>query len=245
MRDSAAAIIVGSRATWQQLGDRWIPKTVYIPENAISPETFPEGENRPPPAPLRVIFVGRLVPYKCADMLLEACADLVKAGKVRLEIVGDGPQKCALETSVVQQGLCDGVTFTGWLDRAGVAARLRQSHVLGFPSIREFGGGVVLEAMASGVVPIVVDYAGPAELVTHATGYLVPLSPRRALVAALRAQLERLVESPHEVAAKAICGRARVKRCFTWDRKAEQVSAVYSWILQRGAKPEFGMPFPD
>jgi len=245
MRDSAASILVGSRTTWQQLGDRWRSKSVYIPENAISLETFGRSESRPSPPPLKVIFVGRLVPLKGTDMLVEACAQLIRAGKVLLEIVGDGPQKPALEQLVSEYHLSGGVTLSGWLDRSGVAARLRQSHVLGFPSIREFGGGVVLEAMASGVVPVVVDYAGPAELVTPTTGYRVPLGPRQTVVSGLRSVMETLVESPQELATKAACGRSRVERWFTWDRKADQIAAVYNWVLRRGTKPDFGMPFPD
>jgi alpha-maltose-1-phosphate synthase len=245
MRDSAAAIIIGSRATWQQLGDRWNSKAVYIPENAVHAERFLGGNPRPTVGPLRVIFVGRLVPYKGADMLVEACAGSIKAGRLRLEIVGDGPQRSTLERAVAEQQLTAGVTFTGWVNHAGVAARLAQSHVLGFPSIREFGGGVVIEAMAAGAVPVVVDYAGPAEIVTPQTGCLVPPGPREAIVAGLRAQLERLADRPDEVAALAQRGRARIQRWFTWERKAEQIAAIYDWVLGRAGKPDFGMPFTD
>ncbi len=177
MRDSSSAILVGSRATLQQLGKRWSEKAVYIPENGILPDRFSEPVARPPMTPLRIVFVGRLVPYKGADMLIESCANLVKAEKVQLEIVGDGPQKALLERMVAEQGLglSGGVTFAGWLSQAEVAERFSRSHVLAFPSVREFGGGVVLEAMASGVVPVVIDYAGPSELVTPATGYLIQL----------------------------------------------------------------------
>jgi glycosyltransferase involved in cell wall biosynthesis len=245
MRESAAAIVIGSRATWKQLGERWTAKAVYIPENAVRGDRIIADITRSAAPPLRVVFVGRLVPYKGADMLVEACADLIKSGKVQLEIVGDGPQKAVLQQSVEQRGLSGGVTFTGWLDNAAVAARLAQAHVLGFPSIREFGGGVVLEAMASGAVPLVVDYAGPSELVTPETGYLVPLGNREAVISALRAQLANLVADPSPLAEKAARGRARVGQWFTWGRKAEQISLIYDWVLLRGPKPDFGMPFPD
>ncbi len=245
MRENAAAIVIGSRATWNQLGDRWTPKAVYIPENAVRGDRLAAEVARPSSAPLRVIFVGRLVPYKGADMLVEACADLIKAGKVQLEIVGDGPQKANLQQTVEKQRLGGGVTFTGWLENAAVAARLSQAHILGFPSIREFGGGAVLEAMAAGAVPLVVDYAGPSELVTRETGYLVPLGTRDSIIAALRAQLETLVADPSPLAQKAVRGRARIERWFTWNRKAEQIAAIYDWVLRRAAKPDFGMPFPD
>jgi glycosyltransferase involved in cell wall biosynthesis len=245
MRDNAAAIVIGSRATWNQLGGRWTPKAVYIPENAVRGDRVAADVTRSSSAPLRVIFVGRLVPYKGADMLMEACAGLIKAGKVQLEIVGDGPQKTRLQQTVEEQRLGGGVSFTGWLDNAAVAARLSQAHVLGFPSIREFGGGAVLEAMAAGAVPLVVDYGGPSELVTPETGYLVPLGSREAIIGALRAQLETLVADSRPLAEKATRGRDRVERWFTWGRKAEQIAAIYDWVLLRGTKPDFGMPFPD
>jgi glycosyltransferase involved in cell wall biosynthesis len=244
-RDSAAAILVGSRVTWQQLGVRWMPKAVYLPENAVPLVRCGASATKPSPSPLRVVFVGRLVPLKGVDMLIEACASLIRSGKLHLEIVGDGPQRSDLEKMVAEQQLGQGVVFAGWLDYAGVAARLAQSHILGFPSIREFGGGVVLEAMASGTVPVVVDYAGPGELVTPSTGYLLSIAPRQPLVAKLRAQFERLVDNPGEIAAKAVSARARVERWFTWERKAEQIGEVYDWVLQCGPKPDFGMPLPD
>jgi glycosyltransferase involved in cell wall biosynthesis len=245
LRDGAAAIVIGSRATWAQLGQRWQAKAVYVPENAVRTDRIVTDISRPPPAPLQVVFVGRLVPYKGADMLIDACADLIKAGRLRLEIVGDGPQKGELEAMVARRDIGSGVTFAGWLKNEQVAAHLGQAHLLGFPSIREFGGGVVLEAMAAGTVPLVVDYAGPAELVTSETGYLVPLGTREAIVAALRARLEAVLASPADLARKAALGRARVERWFTWDRKAEQIAQIYQWVLGRAAKPDFGMPFPD
>lgn len=244
MRDAAAGLIVGSRATWRQMGERWRGKSVYIPENAVPAVQPDPAEARRPGQPLRVIFVGRLVPYKGADMLIDASADLVRAGRVSVEIVGDGPERTELERRAAELGCSGGVTFTGWLDHAAVVERLRQAHVFGFPSIREFGGGVVIEAMSASVVPVVVDYAGPAELVTPATGCLVPLGPRVAIVAALRAQLERLANDEAERSAMAARARARIERWFTWERKAEQVAAVYAWVLGRASKPDFGMPFP-
>ena len=244
MREAAAGIIVGSRATYQQMGERWRGKTVYIPENAIASVRPGPVAARPPGQPLRVIFVGRLVPYKGADMLLDAAAELVRAGRLSVELVGDGPERAALERQAAALGIAGSVTFAGWLPHAAVAERLRQAHVLGFPSIREFGGGVVIEAMAAGVVPVVVDYAGPAELVTPATGHRVPLGPRDAIVAGLGERLARLADDEAERVALAGRARARIERWFTWARKAEQIAAVYDWVLHRADKPDFGMPFP-
>lgn len=244
MREHAAAVVVGSRATAEQLGARWQAKTVYVPENAVDRVTEAPPPARQPGQPLRVIFVGRLVPYKGADMLLEACADLVRGGQVEVELVGDGPERAGLERMIAEHGLSAGVRCLGWLDHAAVQERFRQAHVLGFPSIREFGGGVVLEAMAAGVVPVVVDYAGPAELVTTESGCRVPLGPRAAVVAGVRERIAHLAGHDGERITMAGHARERIARWYTWRRKAEQLAAVYAWVLGRSDKPDFGMPFP-
>lgn len=243
-RADASAILVGSRATWEQLGP-YTEKCVYIPENAIDPKRFPEAASPPAQGPLRVVFIGRLVPYKGADVLLEAAGPLIEAGKLELEILGDGPQMPQLRALAESYGLDSGRLLPGWIPHQELQARLAQFHVFGFPSIREFGGAVVLEAMATGIVPIVVDYGGPGELVTRQSGFAVPIGPRRSLVEGVRTILSRLSDDRSELKRMAECGRARVATCFTWEAKAGQVQKVYEWVLGRGAKPDFGMPIRD
>jgi glycosyltransferase involved in cell wall biosynthesis len=127
-----------------------------------------------------------------------------------------------------------------------VAELLVKSDVLTFPSIREFGGAVVLEAMAVGVVPIVVDYGGPGELATRETGYLIELGDRGQIVQRLREILTHIVDDPSQLEPRSKAAIDRVDRYFTWEAKAEQIFQVYRWVLgQRSDKPIFPMPFPD
>src|SRR5262249_24943491 len=161
--------------TRAQLAARYHEKSVYIPENAIDPGRFDLQVEGPVRLPLRVVFVGRLVPYKGADMLIEAAAPLIRAGQVDLDLVGAGPGMSALQSRAERERLAGGISFAGWVSHGDLQRRLLRSSVLGFPSIREFGGGVVLEAMALGLVPIVMDYGGPGELVSPATGFALPM----------------------------------------------------------------------
>jgi glycosyltransferase involved in cell wall biosynthesis len=122
---------------------------------------------------------------------------------------------------------------------------LVQADVLGFPSIREFGGGVVLEAMACGVVPVVVDYAGPGELVTEGSGVRIALGSREEIVAALGKVLEELAQSPERIETLSAGALARARRQFTWDAKARQVLEIYQWVAGGGPKPLYPAPIPD
>jgi glycosyltransferase involved in cell wall biosynthesis len=151
----------------------------------------------------------------------------------------------ALQRLIGELGLSDKVALPGWIEHSELHERMARADIFGFPSIREFGGGVVLEAMAMGLVPIVADYAGPRELVTDATGIRVPLGRRSDLVAGFRRALEQLADEPDRVLAMGKRARQRVLEVFTWDAKARQTCEVYRWVLGARAKPDFGMPFAD
>lgn len=238
--DRAAAILVGSRHTESEIPARYRDKTFYIPENGIDPARF----NRvaaPEPGCLRACFVGRLVPYKGPDMLLDSAADLLRDGRMTLDMIGDGPMAPDLHAQAARLGISHAITFHGWKDHREVQDIMARCHLLSFPSIREFGGGVVLEAMALGVVPLIVDYAGPGELVVPGTGIKVPCGGRADIIAGFARELTRLADTPAELAPMAEAARARVQSHFTWDRKAEQIALVHDWIRQRDAvsKPCF------
>ncbi len=239
----ASAVLVGSRHTLAQVPSPFRKKCVYLPENGIDPLRFPEPPPRPSGRPLAALFVGRLVPYKGPDMALEAAAPLVRDRKLTLTIVGDGPERPALRERVRALGLEGLVEMPGWIDAAEVHRYFARADLFVFPSIREFGGGVALEAMAMGAVPMVVDYAGPAELVTPRSGFLIPLGSREELVARFRAALEAAVADPSGLPAMRAEGYRRVRELFTWSVKASQVAQVYDWVLgRRPAKPDFHMP---
>jgi alpha-maltose-1-phosphate synthase len=244
-RNCASAIIVGSRATRIEVPERYRGKTVYIPENGIDTSRFRRARERTVELPLRIVFVGRLVPYKGADLLLEAAAPLARQGHVRVDIIGDGEEMAALRALVARERVGGAVRFNGWVAHRDLQKRLLEFHVLAFPSVREFGGAVVLEAMALGLVPIVMDYGGPGELVSATTGFALPMAGRQEIIVTLRHLLEQLAVNPSSIPAMGLRARARARRSFTWDAKAAQVLEVYRWVLRRRERPDFGMPLPD
>ncbi|PZQ51717.1 MAG: glycosyl transferase family 1 [Rhodovulum sulfidophilum] len=238
---AAAAILAGSRHTERELPEAARARTVYLPENAVDPARF-APRARPCAGPLRACFIGRMVPYKGPDMLLEAAAPPLRDGRLRLEMIGDGPMLAGLRAQAAALGIAGAVTFHGWLAHRAVRDVAAECQLLAFPSIREFGGGVVLEAMALGLAPLVVDYAGPGELVAPGTGYKLPLGSRAEIVARFAGALDALAADPAGVAATGARARARVLEDFTWDAKAAQVARVYDWVLGRAGKPVF---FPE
>ena len=234
---AASAILTGSRHTQSEIPAAYQHKTVYLPENAIDPARFNLTAKQDTNGIIRACFIGRLVPYKGPDMLLEAAAPLLRVGTLCLDIIGDGPMRGALEAQAAALDLGDAVRFHGALPHEKVQDVAVRANLLTFPSIREFGGGVVLEAMALGVVPVVADYAGPGELVTPEVGYKIAMGWRDEIIARLRSCLEEIIADPSALPGRAAAARARALSLFTWAAKAEQIRVLYDAILQAPKDP--------
>jgi glycosyltransferase involved in cell wall biosynthesis len=249
-RRLAATLVLASRHTYGEVTENHadlVAKAIWLPENAIDPARFPEinTDPLPPPAgvPPRVAFLGRLVPYKGADMLLEAALPLLREGKLTLEIIGGGPQLEELQAIVAREQLEGCVDLPGWVAHENVRGHLGKAQIFAFPSVREFGGGVVLEAMAMGLAPVVLDYGGPAELIPAGCGTILPMGDRDCIIRSVRETLIRLCADPAGVHATGLRAQRHVRANFTWAAKARQLVQVYEWA-RRGApgpKPELGL----
>ena len=154
-------------------------------------------------------------------MLLELTIEFVRSGKLNVHIIGDGPQKPLLEEIVNRSGIRQGVHFHGWVPHPEVQKKLRTCDFLALPSVREFGGGVVLEAMALGVTPIVADYAGPAELIDEKTGIRISFSDRQSLIDGLRNEIGKLLHDRRSLDVLGAAGRATVQEKFHLGSESE------------------------
>jgi glycosyltransferase involved in cell wall biosynthesis len=230
-RRHSAAIIVGSKHTFWDMPHWAKGKCIYIPENGVSRDYLELARDRAACLPLRGAFVGRLVPYKGADILLEASASFLKAGQLQLDIIGDGPQRLILEKMVERLDVQNSVRFDGWIPHREVLKKLRTCDFMCLPSIREFGGGVVVEAMALGVTPIVADYAGPSELVDNNTGFRIGFQDKKSLVEGLTLTIGNLIRNPGLLDKLGAAARHKVRENLTWEAKANQITAIYDAIL--------------
>jgi glycosyltransferase involved in cell wall biosynthesis len=230
-RKFASAIIYGSKSTGAQIEQKYHSKCFFMPENGIDIERFSGKREKKVGSPIKAIFIGRLVPYKGADMLLRGFRNAIISGKIDLSIVGDGPEKESLEQLAVNLGISDKVVFHGWVNHSEVQNYLIDSDILSFPSIREFGGGVVLEAMALGVMPLIVDYGGPAELVTPECAMTIPLGDKENIIKGLSEKAEYLINNPEKIDTLGAKAREIVQKQFTWEKKAQKTLSLYKWIL--------------
>jgi len=182
---------------------------------------------------MRLLFVGRLVAYKGADMAIKALSTLPETVQKRLSftIVGDGPEKDALEKLAKITGVEARVHFTGWIPQKETLTHYKKSDVFCFPSVREFGGAVALEAMGCGLPCIVPDYAGLGEYVTEETGIKIEPKSREYLIQQFAEKIEFLLENPEireKMSARAI---DRVKT-YEWGNKADDMVNLYKRMIR-------------
>src|SRR5205823_10886936 len=145
---NAAAIIAGSSQTYAEFA-AYREKLFFVPENGIS-RSFLAGapRNSRRKDKLELIFVGGLVPYKACDLALRGAASLLQTDRARFTVIGDGPERARLEQLTRSLGIEKVVSFHGMVRHPQAMERLGAADVLVFPSIHEFGGAVVFEALA-------------------------------------------------------------------------------------------------
>ncbi len=184
------------------------------------PSTLDERATRRP-NPLRILFVGRLVPQKGPQILLDAIRGL---GDVELRIVGGGPLAEGLHREVAIRGLSDVVTFVGPVGQDELPSHYEWADVFCLPSFSEGLPVVLMEAMSTGLPVITTRIAGIPELVDDGVSGLV-VSPGRADV--LHDALVRL-STDRELALRLGSNAVqKVRRLHSPDRGAQLLAPLF------------------
>jgi glycosyltransferase involved in cell wall biosynthesis len=215
------------------------PRSINFPEVGINPTLFwrPHRTNR---TRLTILYAGRIVPLKLVDVVVQAFAESETLRRHRLIIAGDGPERAAIEELIQKHDLSDCVEVLGNVPQARVAELMRESDIFAFPSIRELGAGVVIEAMACGMACVVADYGGPAALIQDGCGIKVALGNRAQILNGFRTQLEYLVRNPECVERLGAAAHQHAMTHYSWDTKAKKTVEIYNWVLGRSQrKPNF------
>jgi glycosyltransferase involved in cell wall biosynthesis len=234
----AAAIIAGSSHTCEELSAH-NEKLFFLPENGIEGALCSRTlRSRDSGATLELIFVGGLIRWKACDLALRGAASLLREGLARFTVVGDGPERDRLEEMTRSLGIDEAVSFHGSVNHDGVLRRLRSADVLVFPSLHDFGGGVVFEALSLGVVPVVVDFGGPGDIVHPDVGYKVRLTNEDDVVSQIEEVLRLLAQDRDLLERLQQQAVAYAREYLSWDAKAQALTSIMHWVLRQGPKPD-------
>lgn len=165
------------------------PERIRTLPHAVDTARFAPGDA---PPIYDVVSVGQLIARKQMHVLIDAVAELGRRGRrVSLAILGEGPLKTELEQRARELGVADRVTLLGF--RNDVETVLRQARVFALVSNWEGVPFAMIEAMCTGLVPIVTDVGTIADWIADGkNGHIVPVGDANAVAAVF----ERLLDDP-------------------------------------------------
>ncbi len=185
-----------------------------------------------------ILGIGRVVPQKGFDILIDAYARLVQRVPEApdLIIAGDGPERENLVAQADALGLSARIHLIGRADRPRAVSLFQGCELFVLPSRHEPQGIVSLEAMACAKPVAAARVGGVPEIVLDGeTGLLFPGENAPALAQTL----EALLSDPERAAQMGRAGRERAEAHFTWVRIADQYFEIYR---QSARLPDAGEP---
>ncbi|MFG0307228.1 MAG: glycosyltransferase family 4 protein [Phycisphaerales bacterium JB040] len=232
----ARLVLVSNDRTRQALPVSPRGEVRTLTANAVDLSQWTHTVRHGPRERVRFVFLGRLVRFKCVDLLLEAFASNKGLRDIaEIVVIGDGPQRERLLKQARRLGVRDRTLFAGWIGHTRAIEVMLGCDAFVFPSLQDPGGAVVMEACAMGLPVICADWAGPAEYLPRGAGLLIPVDDRDAYVEGLAQQMLRLARDPDLRARLGRAAREGAVREFGWSRRVEQLELEYFGVL--GTEP--------
>jgi glycosyltransferase involved in cell wall biosynthesis len=196
-----------------------IPNGVEIPDRA---------ERRSRNGVVHFVSMGRLEAEKAVDQTIRAFAGLPADAPARLKILGEGPCRPELEALSRQLGQERRIAFTG--EVGNVTPYLEEADVYVSSSVSEGMSNALLEAMSSGVMPVVSRVSGADDLVKEGvSGLLFPPGDETALGTRLEKSLAMSAERRRATGEAA---RESVRARFSLDLVAERHLSLYRILIE-------------
>jgi glycosyltransferase involved in cell wall biosynthesis len=207
-----------------------IPYAVDLPH----PSRLAALPGAPGTRPLTLLYVGRLVERKGVRYLIEALPALPAALRARVVIIGDGPERDALQSTATTLGVADRVSFRGWVTPEELDRAYTEATIFALPAVVDARGDteglgmVLLEAMTYGLPVISTPLGGITDIVEdHRTGLLVPPNDAGAVAAAITS----LAQDPALASRLAAAGQEHARVHFSWESVLAAWRALYAGVL--------------
>jgi glycosyltransferase involved in cell wall biosynthesis len=190
--------------------------------NGVDPEDFANRGSEATGFGPYILGVGRLVPEKGFDVLLEAFA-MTELPGMSLVIAGDGFERDNLVRRAAKLGIVDRMHFAGAVGRGQLVTLMLGATAFALPSRGEAFGIALLEAMAAGVPAVAAAVGGVPEMAHDGENALVVAAED---AEALSVALARLINDT-ELRAQLAAGGRETARELTWSRIVERYEVVY------------------
>lgn len=183
------------------------------------------------PADFRILYAGLFLYRKGMWLGIQAFARLLeKVPKARLTMVGKGPNGKKWKELAESLNIAHRIDWIPWLDREALLELYRTHDIFLFPSLRDSGGMVVLEAMKYGLPILCLDLGGPGVMVDHSCGIKIDAlhKTEEQVIQELSVQLIKL-SSSFSFRKKLSTGAVKRASSFSWKKQVAQIYGKNKW----------------
>ena len=230
----ARIILVCNEETRLKIPRKYLDKVYLFPVNGVAEDEITgqnslEGQNRE----FLILSAGRLDTLKGFSIAIRAFSLFAKDSiDAILEIVGEGPEEGRLKELVRLLKIEDRVRFIPWLKREDLFSRMRSCQVFLFPSFRDGGGAVVVEAMANAKPIIGLNIGGPGFHIQPAWGVKIEPYDPEYVIKEIAVALKILY---NDTALRLKMGEAasrRAKEYYLWPKLGDRLGEIYQAVLK-------------
>jgi glycosyltransferase involved in cell wall biosynthesis len=233
-RNAAAAILAANRQVAGDLRATFGILPVCL-ETGVSPRTDAPRRRRHSGEPLKILWSGRLRPWKGLSLLLKALAALPADSDYRLRVLGEGPSQRRWQRLARKIGIAHRVEWVGWPEYSGQLPHYDWADAFAFTSLRDTSGTGLLEALAAGAPIIGVNHQGAADVMTDECAIRVPVSAPAATIAGFRDAVLRL-STDNDCLQRLRLGALARAADFHWETHWKFMRCVYHQALDAPAK---------
>lgn len=194
-----------------------------IPEIGISKENKLKSYKR---EPVVFLLVGRLIPIKGIDIVLDALRYLNEENFV-IRVCGEGKLKTKIKKRIEKEELNGKVELVGFVNYHKMQEEYKNATALLMPSLREATGTVLVEAMSNNIPVVTFEQFGAKLIIDNDSGWLIPLEETtEKSIQNFADVMKKIIDNPQCAMQKGENAGKRIKR-YTWDKKFQFYEDIY------------------
>ena len=237
-----SAVVLSATATAKQHLQEFIGvDSIQHLETGLDCQVSSPRTARDATEPLRVLWAGRLRPWKCFPLLAKAVAELPDARRVQVRVLGTGPCKSPWIRLTERLGIADRFDWIEWPAYQDTLQHYAWADVFAFTSLRDTSGTGLLESLAAGAPVLGVDHQGAADIMTEHCAIPLPVSSPGETIRHLAQAMVELDDDRNRLLRLSHGAQQRAAD-FEWHRRIAWTSEVYRSALQQSAREAKALP---
>jgi glycosyltransferase involved in cell wall biosynthesis len=209
------------------LPKQYVHKMVTLFDTGIDTSDLKKIDRSFTGGPVNILYVGKLIRYKGAELLVRGIAPLKDKFNFILHIVGDGVEREALQQLTANLGLQEKVIFHGNVNRHEVFDFFKEADVFCAPSLTEASGNALLEAMLYSLPIITINNGGPKYMCPDNGAIKIAIQEEEGIVKEITAGLVRLINNPEERTSMGAANFEFLQKNFSWNVLEQKINHFF------------------